>query len=141
MQTALQLNDEPTAAAPVNERIDLYCEHAKEKRGLPANWRIYKWECFPKGAGETIYVAVTGAVCEHFKKGTAHRNWRLLDKTTECTVNLPVAEHEVWKLQWEKRTGKCHECVGTGEVFAGWSAAEGTRFRGCSRCKGSGSIS
>ena len=116
--------------------IDLYAEHAKEKAGLPANWRIYQWSCFPKDGSETIYVAVTGAVCEHKKMTGPHKgetNWKLLDKATEKTVNLPVAEHEQWKLEWEKKTGKCSRCTGTGEVMESWN---GTKMRACLKCKG-----
>lgn len=119
------------------EPIDLYAEHAKEKAHLPANWRIYKWECFPKGGDETIYVAVTGAVCEHFKAGERknERNWKLRDKNTERTVNLPCGEHEAWKLEWEKRTGKCSRCTGDGEVLESWSVANGVKNRPCPKCK------
>ena len=143
MQTTLELPGAPPdslqqmVGRPV-EPIDLYAEHAKEKAGLPANWRIYKWECFPKGGGETIYVAVTGAVCDHFKTGEHKddRNWKLRDKTTERTVNLPCAEHDAWKLEWEKRTGKCERCTGTGEVMESWSVAHGLKNRTCPKCKG-----
>lgn len=138
MQTTLELSDAPTASLRPDEPIDLYCEHAKEKAHLPSNWRIYKWECFPKGGDETIYVAVTGAVCEHFKTGEHknERNWKLRDKTTDRTVNLPCAEHDAWKREWEKRTNKCSECTGTGEVLQSWSVTDGVKMRMCPKCKG-----
>lgn len=143
MQTTLELPVAPPdslqqmVGRPV-EPIDLYAEHAKEKAGLPANWRLYKWECFPKGGDETIYIAVTGAVCEHFKTGEHknERNWKLRDKTTERTVNLVKLDHERWKLEWEQRTGKCERCTGTGEVLESWNHITGTKTRTCPKCKG-----
>lgn len=121
-----------------DEPIDLYCEHAKEKANLPSNWHIFKWECFPHGGDETIYVAVTGAVCEHFKtvENTQVRDWKRRDKNTERTVNLPCAEHEAWKSQWEVRTNKCSRCTGTGEVLQSWSVRDGAKTRVCPKCNG-----
>ena len=121
----------------LDEPIDLYCEHAKEKANLPSNWRVFKWECFPKSPDETIYVAVTGAVCEHMKPNAdAGRDWKRRCKSTERTINLVLTEHKAWKAQWEVRTNKCSECTGTGETFASWSVRDGIKMRTCHKCKG-----
>lgn len=36
-------------------------------------------------------------------------------------------------------SGQCWDCKGSGEVFAGWSAAAGVSKRPCTRCNGTGS--
>jgi RecJ-like exonuclease len=56
-------------------------------------------------------------------------NWRKMDQATERVVIITVAEHEAWKLEWERKTGNCAECVGTG--ITAWE-------RLCRRCGGSG---
>lgn len=114
--------------------IDLYAEHAKEKYGLPGNWRIYRWACQPPNGKTVLFLELSGAVAPNKKNG--HPNWRKLEKPTECTITLTVKEHDEWKLEWEKRTGKCYECTGSGNVFAEWSAKDGTKYRQCPRCKG-----
>jgi hypothetical protein len=148
--TDMQMTPELAIASPVspqrlverpNEPVDLYCEHAKEKANLPSNWRIYKWQCFPGGGEETIYVAITGAVCEQFftrGERQGDRKWKARDKSTERTVNLEVVEHKNWKSEWEKRTGKCSECTGAGQTVASVSVADGVKYRTCFKCKGSG---
>lgn len=122
------------------EHLDLYQVHAIEKERLPSNWRVFRWEAFPKsGRGDCIYIAVTGAVCEYqYLKGKrkGHTNWHKRDAKTEVTVNLPVADHNAWKLEWEKRTGKCSNCTGTGEVMESWNVNTGTKYRTCPKCKG-----
>jgi len=139
MQLELQTSEAPPGSLdPVvrrpAERLDLYCEHAKDKAKLPDRWRCYKWECFPK-RGDAIYVAVTGAVCEHWKPN-GETDWKKRDKTTDQTINLPIAEHDAWKIEWERRTNQCHQCLGSGVVLASWSAADGEKTRTCPRCKG-----
>lgn len=139
MQLELQTSEappgslDPMVRRPA-ERLDLYCEHAKEKAKLPDRWRCYKWEFFPKRE-ETIYVAVTGAVCEHWKPN-GETDWKKRDKKTEWIINLSVIEHEAWRREWEQRNCKCSECLGTGEVMASWSEKEGLKTRTCPKCKG-----
>lgn len=121
-------------------RLNLYEEHAREKIGAQPEWKLFHWECFPH-TGETIYVQITGAVClEKFKSGKrkGFTNWRKLIPETRRTVVLPILQHEQWELEWEKETGFCKQCTGAGDTFKSWSVTEGTKYRQCSRCAGSG---
>lgn len=122
-------------------RVNLYEEHAREKAGMPPEWQLFRWECFPKTAdpGEFLYVEVTGAVAlQKFTKGRrkGQPNWG--KSSSRKLVVLPCADHEQWCAAWEQSTGKCQECVGTGEVFAGWSVDSGVRFRPCRKCTATG---
>lgn len=122
------------------KRLCLIEEHAREKCGAGETWRMFRWECFPHG-GEPIYQSVTGAVCEHhFLRGPrkGQTNWQKRDARTEQTVNITVVDHDKWVKDWQSRTGKCSECVGTGEVFKRWSLKTGTEFSQCHKCKGTG---
>jgi DnaJ-class molecular chaperone len=109
--------------------------HARELLGLPPDWRVYRWTV--KGRG----VEVEGAVCNAFitrGKWKGRTNWKKKDLNTLITITIPDALHKQWMREWESRTGLCHNCSGTGEEWAGWSAAEGTKRRPCRPCGASG---
>lgn len=42
------------------------------------------------------------------------------------------------RARWEAETGRCSHCGGEGQEAIGWSAAEGTRYRTCRACSGTG---
>lgn len=127
---------------PVKKVLNLHEEHAREKQNLPADWRVFRWSCYPQVCGEpTLYYEIEGAVCHaRYVKGRrlGRTNWTKLDKTTRRTVVLLVAEHEQWCREWEQRTGKCRECTGAGEVFARWHHETGNTYKPCPRCGGTG---
>jgi hypothetical protein len=55
-------------------------------------------------------------------------------------IRVSVSENEVAYAcqRYESNTGKCFDCLGSGEQSAGWSKAHGNRYRECQRCKGEG---
>lgn len=122
--------------------IDLYEEHARAKEQVSPDWHLFSWECFPKSGREpTLYVQVRGAVCKvTFQRGRrkGQMNWGRREKSTERTVILPVADHEKFCEEWEKRTGLCRNCTGEGKVFASWNHITGTKYRPCARCRETG---
>jgi len=83
----------------VKEDIDFYAAHAIEQEGLPPNWQAFKYECFPKRGLKTLYFEITGAVCDAVitqGKRNGQPNWRKLDKATQRTEVLTVADHAAW---------------------------------------------
>jgi len=115
--------------------MPLVALHCQEKFKLPEGWGIFIIE-----AKETFHL-ITGAVCtEVYKKG--HRkgqpNWRRRDRSTQATVTLTCAEHEIWLHGWEQKTGKCSVCQGFGERVVGWNVDTGIRYAKCKSCGGSG---
>ena len=48
------------------------------------------------------------------------------------------AEYETIEAVWVSKTGKCPECAGEGKTVAQVSAANGTTYRQCFKCKGTG---
>lgn len=109
-------------------------EHAREKAGMPPEWHWFNMRCMPPSNEPVIYFEITGAVAPMKTRGKdagrAH-NWRKLDKSTLRTVCITPKEHDDWKRAWEKKTGKCSECQGTGQIMAGWSKVYGTKYRPC----------
>ena len=113
--------------------------HAREKANMQPEWRAYKWKCYPQDASETIYYEITGITAPLKTKGVnkGRPNWDKGDKTTLRIVNILVDEHDNWVNEWEKRTGKCSECTGSGKTIKS-SGIEGTTYRTCKRCNGTG---
>lgn len=116
-------------------------QHAREMLGLPPDWRVFRWQVVGKPGPDAYGVTLTGAVVRDTyqrgpRKGTPHWGKRLRD--TECAVTIPTALHKTWLAQWERDTGKCHVCKGTGQEWVGWSKEKGDKYRTCSRCDGAG---
>lgn len=54
-------------------------------------------------------------------------------------MTIVVSDSEIYSEAAQHESGgSCWNCKGTGEVWAGWSVAEGTKRRTCGRCGGTG---
>jgi hypothetical protein len=103
---------------------------AKNKMGVPG-WEPYAWERIGKDG-----LLVTGGIPRLLKSGP-----RKGEKTWDGEVNKVVvveAEVDAEKSRYEEETGKCHKCLGAGEVISGWSKETGRRMLKCPRCLGCG---
>lgn len=121
--------------------MDLLTEHAKEMLGLPDDWEGYEWEALGvEYTGKVQCLKITGAVAPIKTRGKnkGQRNWAKMDKSTKAVAYIKPDEHKVWLAAWENQTGKCCECQGFGEVFAGWNIKTGVRHKQCEKCGGSG---
>lgn len=107
---------------------------------MPSEWKVYSYRCMPLGTAVTHYYELIGAVAPNITKGkrVGTPNWAKKDKATLRTVYITPTEHDAWKANWEKTTGLCSECTGTGEVLKSWSAKEGVTHRPCRKCNGAG---
>lgn len=117
------------------EFICLYEEQARRVVGIDG-WRLYAIQAIkPSG------ILIKGAVCTAtFKRGPrkGQTNWSKRLAETERTVCFSVAEVDAFRAEWERETGKCNECTGTKQTLARWSSTEGTTYRTCRRCNGTG---
>ena len=121
--------------------MNLMIEHAKELLGMPPEWDGYEFEAIGRTVNqETKLLRVKGAIAPPITKGErkGRPNWRKLDKSTEREAFFTPAEHDEWCRKWEQKTGLCAECTGKGEVFSSWKAGEGTTFKPCKVCGGTG---
>ena len=123
---------------------DLLTVHAREALGMPEEWQVYAWTCLPHcRSGQKDWKAthfqVTGCIAPIITRGKNKgcHNWRKMDNTTIREFVVSIADHEVWKLNWERKTGKCYRCQGEGKTIARMTATEKT-YRDCTRCKGTG---
>lgn len=114
--------------------------HAREKVGMPQDWQVWSYEVLDHESDDST-MKITGAIAPIVTRGKRKglKNWRKKDKATIRNAYIRESEHDEWLSVWESKTGNCHKCQGTGEMWAGWSAKDGTRYRTCTRCSGSGS--
>ena len=117
---------------------DFYNLIAKE-RGMPDGW---KWNVL-KAVGENRErggVLVVGAVCTAtYTRGKRKGwpNWSKRDKSTERELFIAFADYDERVAAWERETGFCSHCDGTGQMTASVSIG-GKTFRPCSKCNATG---
>ena len=105
-------------------------DFAESKVGIPG-WQAEAWEDI---GGDSI---VEGSVPDGFyRSGPRKGKPRFTRPRTKVVVTK--AELQAAATAYEAETRKCWDCKGSGQVWAGWSKAEGTKYRTCSRCDGSG---
>lgn len=118
--------------------MDLYTEHARELLGMPPEWDSYHLEAIGHTPDDsaTKLIRVTGAVAPMKTRGKYKGlpNWDKRDPATDKTAYFTPEEHDRWVQEWEKKTGKCSDCTGSGKRYAGWSVAEGTTYKPCKTC-------
>ena len=107
-------------------------EIARKKLNAPTEWQWCKW----KAVSHDCLLA--GGVPRYVKSGKnkGQKTWRgvKLDELVIARTEIDAAN-----AAYEKETGNCHACIGTGEVWAGSNFVTKTNtLRTCSRCGGTG---
>jgi hypothetical protein len=103
---------------------------AIEKSGIEG-WVPFRYELI--GKSDTI---MTGGVPRVLTRGP-NKGERTWDRP-HSQVAVTKAEVDAAMAKYEAETGLCANCEGTKKEVAGWSAAEGTKHRECSKCCGTG---
>ena len=60
------------------------------------------------------------------------------DHTKDTQVIVTSEEVLNEEHRYERETGHCYRCLGSGSKFARWSSQNGTTYETCSRCNGTG---
>ncbi len=115
-------------------RPEFWVEVAKRKVGDP------KWEWFSSeriGDGDFL---MEGGEPRTISKGPrkGHRTWKHLAPHEKKKVVVTQAEIQQAEADYERDTGKCNVCGGSGQEWRGWSRDNGDRFRPCLRCDATG---
>lgn len=113
--------------------IDFYDIIAKE-RGVPADWRWFKIEA--KGDGAHVVFLLTGAVPNGVISRGKYKGKPKYDKSTQRELVITRAELDAAHDTWERETGKCYRCNGTGKVITSAHANGERTYRDCRRCDG-----
>lgn len=113
---------------------------AREVYGMPDGWRWCKLQAVgPHNRRDLAVSMVIGAVFPDVTKGPrkGHFNWKKRDRNTEQSIAIPFRDYDAFVEAWEKKTGICSACGGSGESIASVGVG-GTTYRKCVRCFGSG---
>lgn len=113
---------------PVRCAIEIY--------GLPDQWEMVGAEVHGGIGQSTEYTLYEGAV--YSKTLFGERDFKNPQEGTERKLALPTVIYRNWLAQWERETGYCYKCQGSGLEKTGWSAKAGTRYCSCDRCKATG---
>lgn len=113
-----------------------YAENVARRKlePLPVGFEFCGWEII--GPDTVVF---SGGVARKITRGKRKGNltW---DKVTH-KVAVTKAEELQEASRYERETGKCSECSGTGQMWFGWNTKDGNRYKQCTRCGGSGNVS
>lgn len=120
-----------------NTRLNLLDMQAAELAGMGPEWRPFKYEMVD---GTSPGCLLDGAVAPIFVRGKrkGYRNWKKKDPATVRRIFISPGDRMTYEVNWSKETGLCSVCVGTGEVFQSWRKDEGTTYKSCKVCDGTG---
>lgn len=114
--------------------------YARKRYGLPDEWACFKLERVGGGKPDGWFATnITGAIpggLITIGKRKGEKNWRL-PRTRQMTVTVTDAEYDDYLHSWEMETGRCYNCGGKGEKWAGFNK-DGPIVRQCGRCHGTG---
>lgn len=115
-----------------------------QQRGVPEGWRWVSLEVLdtkvPRAQAHNL---ITGAVYSTLLKSGPRKgepNFKKPDPGTERRLVISFAELDAFCAQWERETGTCSKCIGSGEELARYSSVDGSTYRTCSRCRGTGKV-
>lgn len=111
---------------------------AIELYGLPDDWTFIHLDV--KSLNEpTEYTIMEGAV--YPKTLFGEPDYSNPKPGTKFKLSLPTIIWEKWKLDWERETGFCFKCKGSGRYLAKWGKEIGPVYRDCTRCGATGKSS
>lgn len=113
----------------MSDRIQHMDAVAIRKSGIEG-WEPFKWERVGEDA------IVTGGIARLLKSGPRKGRKTWDGKGTSVVVTRAEVEAQI--AQYVAETGNCSECYGSGEVFKSWHHIEGTKYRVCPKCNGTG---
>lgn len=113
-----------------NYSIGDIMEVAEKKRGVDG-WKSVVWHASWNG------FLVEGCIPDGVYSRGPRKGRPRFNKPYDKVV-VTSAEMDEAAQSYEAVTGKCWDCKGTGQVWNGWSKADGSKYRQCLRCDGSG---
>ena len=114
----------------ISDVIDL----AERKSGIEG-WRGYRWTAADGGGSIVRGCVPSGMYSRGPRKGLP--KFRPAVPNTERTVVVTDDEMQAVAVEYE-RGGKCWHCKGTGKTLSRVHVTEGTTYRDCRRCGGTG---
>lgn len=127
-QTLLSADHQTTKTQPP----DLFAVAAQKLHDMPVDWLPVKYETKESPYGK--FYQITGAVPLRYLSKGKNKGKPVWPPDKDCQVFTFTPEQiDRVTLDWEAETNCCSLCGGDGQEFA-----DGTRYRICRRCNGSG---
>jgi hypothetical protein len=98
-------------------------------------FRFLIWEKTDDG-GSILKGGPTRIVTRGPRKGRP----TFVDKKRTTTIIVTRSEEDAARAEYERSTGYCSFCVGSGREFARWDHLTGSWFRSCQKCNGTGKV-
>lgn len=111
-------------------------EMLREQHGLPDTWDWFRSSWLPPE--RPLYLEIEGSVPTPFKTGKNKGRPNPAKRTNVRKFFLSRDEKAALEAAWGLKTGKCIRCEGEGKYAWSSSVIEGTKYRECETCKGTG---
>ena len=108
---------------------------ATRKAGNIPGWEPYS---FDYGHPDSVQCIIEGSIPRLLKSGPNKGRKTHRDNTEYKRVLVTNAEVYEERVRFERETGYCSECFGSGLQQHGWDRETGRRYKGCSRCGATG---
>lgn len=102
---------------------------ALKKVKASKGYSVFAWEVLT--VGETLFRCA-------LELGEDEEGYMKWDDSTEKTCVISDEEAQAEQELYERETGNCGECMGTGKVWAGWSVESGNTYCPCKECNATG---
>ena len=114
---------------------DIYAIAARKVHNLPASWQPVIYGCLDRGLGFYLIGAVPIGT---FSRGPRKGQPKFPPKNKLQQVVISADEKKQAQIEWEIETGFCSHCGGSGKQVKSISIKEGTTYRDCVACNGTG---
>lgn len=112
----------------MSKRIDHGERVALRKIGSPECFTVCGWEALDDGG-------VLYRMKREMPRTDGERRKWTGDEKTACVTR---ADLDAEMIRHENETGRCAECDGSAQEWAGWSVTDGNKWRPCRRCGATG---
>lgn len=114
---------------------DIHAITARRVHNLPDDWQPRIYGCLDRDLGFYLRGAVPiGTYSRGPRKG--HPKFPPLGQLQRVVITTDEVRQE--RIRWEHETGLCVRCGGAGETVRSISIQNGTTYRQCNECEGSG---
>lgn len=98
---------------------------------------IEGWEPFYYERVGDDGILIKGGIPRLLSKGP-RKGKKTWDEKSSTKVVVTGSEIEAEEARYSEETGNCAECCGEGKTVCSWSATDGTKYRECKCCAGTG---
>lgn len=111
-------------------------ETVQRLHGVSPEWH---WCAIDASGSPGGYIKITGCVpIGRVTRGPRQGRLKWPPKKDMQSFWVHRSDLEESSLMYERDTGNCRVCSGSGQEWCGWHHIEGNKYRPCSRCKATG---